>query len=329
VTRPSSTSFNPASPEPRRGEGGWDVLGLGANSIDFVHLLPAFPQPEGWLSKMRVSRHFVAPGGQTATTLAACARFGLRAKYLGATGTDENGARVRAELPRRQVDASDVAVREANNQYAVILIEEHSGERVVLWDRDERLELAEGDVPLALIASARLLHVDDVDQAAAIRAARHARSLGIPVTSDLDRMTERTSELVAAVTVPIFAEGLLPQLTGAEDPEEGLRALRRVHDGLLVVTRGHLGAMALDGDRLIDSPGFKVNVRDTTGSGDIFRAGFIYAWLNGWPVDRVLRFANAAAALSCTRFGAMDGIPDLEEALELEGRGCTRSERRV
>ncbi len=212
-------------------------------------------------------------------------------------------------------------MREANNQYAVILIEEHSGERVVLWDRDERLELSEADVPLDLLASARLLHVDDVDQAAAIRAARHARSLGLPVTSDLDRLTPRTAELVAAVTVPIFAEGLLPQLTGVEDPEGALRELRRTHDGLLVVTRGHLGAMALDGDRLIDSPGFRVDVRDTTGSGDIFRAGFIYGWLEGWAIDRVLRFANAAAALSCTRFGAMDGIPDLAEALVLEGEG--------
>jgi len=67
-------------------------------------------------------------------------------------------------------------------------------------------------------------------------------------------------------------------------------------------------------------------VRDTTGSGDIFRAGFIYAWLQAWPVERVLRFANAAAALSCTRFGAMDGIPDLAEALGLETSGQLKTE---
>jgi sulfofructose kinase len=297
----------------------WDVVGLGANSIDFVHLLPAFPSPEGWWSKMRISRRFAAPGGQTATALAACARFGLRAKYLGATGSDENGAWIREELPRRHVDTSDAAIRDASNQYAVILIDEHKGERVVLWDRDERLELSEKDVPLGALEEARLLHVDDVDQGAAIRAALRARSLGLPVTSDLDRLTPRTAELVAAVTIPIFAEHLLPQLTGVEEPEASLRELRKSHPGLLVVTRGHLGAMALDGDRLIDSPGFTVDVRDTTGSGDIFRAGFIYAWLQDWPVERVLRFANAAAALSCTRFGAMDGAPELGDALTLAG----------
>jgi sugar/nucleoside kinase (ribokinase family) len=296
----------------------WDVVGLGANSIDSVHLLPAFPQPEGWLSKMRISRRFLAAGGQTATTLAACARFGLRAKYVGAVGSDENGRRIRQELERRGVDEADVVVKEADNQYAVIMMEERTGERTVLWDRDERLALSAEEVPVDVIASARLLHVDDVDQDAAILAALHARRLGIPVTSDLDRMTPQTPELVAAVSIPIFAEHLLPKLTGVSDAEGGLRELRKSHEGLLVVTRGEHGAMALEGDRLIDSPAFRVEVRDTTGSGDLFRAGFIYGVLAGWPLERVLRLANAVAALSCTRYGAMDGIPDLADALELE-----------
>jgi sulfofructose kinase len=52
---------------------------------------------------------------------------------------------------------------------------------------------------------------------------------------------------------------------------------------------------------------------DTTGAGDVFRAGFIYGALQPWPVERTLRFANAAAALSCTREGAMAGVPTLEQ----------------
>jgi sugar/nucleoside kinase (ribokinase family) len=73
--------------------------------------------------------------------------------------------------------------------------------------------------------------------------------------------------------------------------------------------------VALDGDRFLVSPGFVVNAADTTGSGDVFRAGFIYGLLHGWPTDRVLRMANAAAAVACTRVGAMAGIPTLDEAL--------------
>jgi sulfofructose kinase len=298
----------------------WDVVGVGANSVDFVSVVPAFPRPEGWHSKMRIRRHLVSCGGQAATTMAACARFGLRAKYIGVVGSDGNGARVREALDRIGLDSSGLVQQDARNQYAVIVIDEQTGERAVLWDRDEALRLRAEDVPLDVIASARLLHVDDVDQDAAIRAARHARSLGLPVTSDLDRMTDRTEELVMAVSCAIFADGLPEQLTGERDHERALRRLRTRHDGLLVVTVGQQGAEALDGDRFLVSPGFVVNAADTTGSGDVFRAGFIHGLLQGWPIDRTLRFANAAAAVACTRVGAMAGIPTLDEVLALVSR---------
>lgn len=295
----------------------WDVVGIGANSIDFVTVAPAFPEPEGWHSKMRIRRALVSCGGQAATTVATCSRFGLRAKYVGAIGDDDNGRLVRKGLADHGLDVSGLVERRGANQHAVIVIGEESGERAVLWDRDDTLGLRESDVPLDLVGDTRLLHVDDVDQEAAIRAARHARRLGIPVTSDLDRMTDRTEELTMAVSCAIFADGLPEQLTGEADHERALRRLRARHDGLLVVTVGHRGAVALDGDRFVVSPGFTVAAVDTTGSGDVFRGAFIHGLLGGWSVDRTLRFANAAAALACTRLGAMAGIPDLDEALAL------------
>jgi sulfofructose kinase len=297
----------------------WDVLGIGANSIDYVTVVPAFPRPEGWYSKMQIRRHLVTCGGQTATAMAVCARFGLRARYIGAVGPDENGQRVLADLPRHGVDGSGVVTREGRNQFAVIVIDGETGERAVLWDRDASLALRDQDVPLETIAAARVLHVDDVDQAAAIRAASHARSVGIPVTSDLDRMTDRTAELVDAVTYPIFADGLHEKLTGCADHEEALRRLCRPHHRALCITIGQHGAVALAGGRFIRSPGFKIEAVDTTGSGDVFRGGFIYALLQGWDIERTLRFANAAAALACTRLGAMAGIPELEASLSLAG----------
>jgi|WetSurMetagenome_2_1015567.scaffolds.fasta_scaffold75500_2 sulfofructose kinase len=294
-----------------------DVLGIGANSIDYVTVAPAFPRPEGWFSKMQIRRHLVTCGGQTATAMAVCAKFGLRARYVGAVGADENGQRVLADLPRHQVDASGVVTRDGRNQFAVIVIDGETGERAVLWDRDPSLALTEDDVPLGDIAAARVLHVDDVDQAAAIRAARHAAALGIPVTSDLDRMTDRTADLVDAVTYPIFADGLHEKLTGCADHEEALRRLCRPHHRALCVTIGQHGAVALAGGRFIRSPGFKVEAVDTTGSGDVFRGAFIHALLQGWDIERILCFANAAAALACTGLGAMAGIPDLEASLAL------------
>ncbi len=299
-----------ANPPP---DAAWDVVGLGANAVDFVYRLPASPQPTGNLSKMRISRQTISCGGQMTTALVACARFGLRAKYLGATGTDSNGRRIRAELAHHNVDTSDAVIHDAPNQYAVIMVDETTGERMVLWDRDDRLQLRPHEIPEKALLSARLLHVDDVDQEAAILAATVAREAGLFVTSDIDRLTSRTADLVRAVTIPIFAEHIPAHLTGAGDPESGLRQLRQVHDGLLCVTLGPEGALALDGDRAVYSPGIKVEAVDTTGAGDVFRAGFIYGTLQGWDTERILRFANTAAGLSCTRPGAIGGVPSLDE----------------
>lgn len=291
----------------------WDVVGLGANSVDFVNLLPAVPQPQGPNAKMRIRRQIISCGGQMTTATACCARLGLRCKYIGVTGTDENGRRIRAEMTHHQVDMADAVIRDVPNQFAVIIVDETTGERIVLWDRDERLQLRPREIPVEAIKAARLMHVDDVDQGAAIEAARIGREVGVRVSSDIDRLTDRTDELVAAVTIPIFAEHVPLALTGKSDPEAALRALRKRHDGLLCVTLGNHGALALDGDRLIHSPAFPIHAVDTTGAGDVFRGGFIYATLQGWPIEHVLRFANAAAAVSCTRLGALAGIPSLAD----------------
>jgi sulfofructose kinase len=303
----------------------WDVVGIGANSVDFVNILPGYPQPSGAFAKMRIRERQVLCGGQTATAISACASLGLRCKYVGVSGTDENGRRLRAELARRRVDVEDLIIRDAENQFAVILVDETTGERIVLWDRDERLCLRERELPLEALAAARVVHVDDVDDDAAIRAARLGLAAGAIVTSDIDRLTDRTEELAASVTHAIFAEHVPPRLTGIDDMERALRKLRTRYAHVLCVTLGDRGAMALEGDRFHHEPAFRVRAVDTTGAGDVFRGGFIYALLQGQPMAQALRTANAAAAVSCTRLGALNGVPTLQEINTLMEAGTARA----
>jgi sugar/nucleoside kinase (ribokinase family) len=162
-----------------------------------------------------------------------------------------------------------------------------------------------------------LLHVDGVEEETAIAAARLGREAGLHVTSDIDRVTARTADLVAAVTVPIFAEQVAEALTGESTVEGALRALRQRHDGLLCVTLGARGALLLAGDQLVKAAAYPVQAIDTTGAGDVFRGAFVYALLRGNDPRDILRFANAAAAISCTRSGAIGGVPSLNEVEDL------------
>ena len=184
---------------------------------------------------------------------------------------------------------------------------------------DDAIDLAirADDIPNAVVRHARLLHVDDLDEDASIAAARIAAGSGVPVTSDVDRVTHHTAALIALSTVPIFSAHVPSALTSESDPERALRRLRKSHAGWLCVTLGTNGAMLLEGDRLHHVPAFAVDAVDTTGAGDVFRAAFIYALLQSQGPAEILRFASAAAAISCTREGAMTSVPSLAEVEQL------------
>jgi sulfofructose kinase len=293
-----------------------DVVGVGANAIDFVYTLPAYPRPDGPFSKLRITGTERSPGGQTATVLCACASLGLRTRYIGTISTDDNGRFIREAMSSRGVDASGAIARDAPNPFALILLAA-GGERIVLWDRPGAMSLAPGDLPRDAVAGARLLHVDDVDGDAAIAAGRAAMAAGIPVTSDLEAVKPHTRGMLEAMTIPIFAEGVAEELSGERDLERALRTLRKPHMTLLCTTLGALGASMLAGERFVHQPAFTIDPVDTTGAGDIFRAGFIYALLRGDAPESILRFACAAAAVSCTRPGAINSVPQLGEVSRL------------
>ena len=187
---------------------------------------------------------------------------------------------------RRDVDISDLIIRDAENQFAVILVDETTGERIVLWDRDDKLRLRERELPIEALERARVVHVDDVDDDAAIRAAGIARAAGALVTSDIDRLTPRTQELAASVTHADLRRARADaSRRHATTWKARCGTLRRTLDNVLVVTMGERGAMALDGDRFHHEPAFSVHALDTTGAGDVFRGGFIYALVRR-PADR-------------------------------------------
>jgi sulfofructose kinase len=288
----------------------FDVVGFGESSIDYVYVVP---QLNG--AKAEIVSHFSACGGQVATTMVACAALGLRAAYLGPVGRDSNGIRIRSELEGRRVEVKHLRSRPADTRYAVILVDQRTGDRQVLFHRDPQLAVPAADLDDDSIPETRVLHVDAVDEPASIRLAQLGRAKGITVTSDIDTVTEHTRDLLAAVTVGIMAENVPRELTGEADMETALRRLASDlrSSGLLCVTLGARGAAALDGGAFYFVPSTPVKAVDTTGAGDVFRGALIHGLLQGWETPRILAFANTAAGISCTRPGAMASAPSLAD----------------
>jgi len=317
------------APEPRVGPdrraARVDVVGLGQCSLDHVCLVEGLPRFSG---KERILDHRRLPGGQVATALLAVRRLGLRAAFVGSVGDDEAAEQVLGPLRAEGVDVSAVrTVPGAATQMAVILLDRESGERTVLWHRDPRLALRREDLRREDLEGARALHLDGGDPELGVWASKVAREKGIPVVLDIDTPAPGTADLLAHVDFPIVSETFAEVFFGTSRPREALAALASFGPRLAVVTLGAFGALAQQGDRVIASPAYRVEVADTTGAGDVFHAAFVWALLEGRDAEGCLRAANAAAGMNCRAVGAQGGLPtraELEAFMEAQTAGPWR-----
>ena len=286
-----------------------DLVGVGLNATDTLISLETFPERG---SKVEYLGQTVLPGGQVASTVIACQHWGIATRYVGKLGDDAAAALHHAAFALEGVETRVVTVAGAPSPQSVILVD-MAGERTVLNRRDDRLTLQPTELRREWIVNARALHLDGHDTAAATLAARWAREAGIPVVADLDELYPGVEDLLRLVDYPIVSRDFPTRLTGEPTLEEALRIMLRAYGGrMAAATLGENGVLAWDGERFCHAAAYLVPVVDTTGAGDIFHAGFLYALLQGWPLPRQLDFACAAAALNCTAVGARGGIGSIE-----------------
>jgi sulfofructose kinase len=285
-----------------------DLVGVGLNATDTVIPLSKYPLRG---SKVEYRNATVLPGGQVASTVVACQRWGLRTRYVGKLGDDDAARLHREAFAHAGVETQLIAVPGGASPQSLILVDDE-GERTVLCRRDERLILQPSELEREWIVNARALHVDGYDTAAATVAAGWARAAGIPVIADLDEIYPGVEELIQNIDYLVVSRDFPRRLMAEDNLEEALRRMQRRYGCLLAAaTLGEEGVLAWNGKQFHHTSAYCVPVVDTTGAGDIFHAGFIYGLLQDWPLERQLDFACAAAALNCTAVGARGGIQSI------------------
>ncbi len=285
-----------------------DVLGIGLNATDTLLLVKEFPPYAG---KVPFEKELLSPGGQVATAIVACAKLGLKTKYIGTIGDDLRGDIQRESLEGTGVDTSGLIVRKnCPNQTAYILIDERTGERTVLWQRANCLRLNPIEIREEDIASARMLHIDGFDIEAATCAVELAQQHGVAVSLDVDSLYPGFEPVLRHVDYLVAGSGWPAKWTNEQDPFEALAKLQREYGMRLAsMTLGDQGSLAFYGGEWFYSAAFEVVCADTTGAGDVFHGAFCAAILEAMPMERALEFANAAAALNCTAVGARGHVP--------------------
>jgi sugar/nucleoside kinase (ribokinase family) len=308
-------------PFPIPNDRAFDVVGFGTNAVDYLIRLPKFPEFD---SKIEISEYAIAPGGEVASTLVGLSRLGMKTSYAGRFGGDEAGRIGINSLIDEGVDVSHAEVVEAaQTQVAFILVDEESGERTVLWQRDARLAYTADDAPAGIARQGRVLHLTPHDGEACIIMANAAREAGTIVSADIDNVFPKLEELLPLIDVCIVSGEFAERFTSEPEPRGAIRRINeRFRNPIVGLTRGEAGSLLFVNGGFIESLAYPApgGCVDTTGAGDAFRSGLLYGLLAGLSVEDAAAAANGVAALKCRGPGARTSLPRKPELNALIGK---------
>jgi sulfofructose kinase len=259
-------------------------------------------------------------GGNALNAAIGIARIGGRASLCGPMGDAKEAASrfIFDKLAAEGIDTSHlIHMAGLVTPISAIMIDA-SGERTIVTFRDPdlwKVQLPPADV---LLRDCDAILVESRCASFATDLCAEALRRGIPVVVDIDRAMSRSEGMLSAASHLVFSSEQLQETAGIADDGEALKKLAKLTPAFLAATRGPRGTIWLDEHGgLRETPAFPVHTVDTLGAGDVFHGTFTVALTEGMDLLAALRFASAAAALKCTRFGGAFAAPNRTEVEEL------------
>ncbi len=286
------------------------VVCVGISVMDHIFKTPELPKTPG---KHFAQEYKEIGGGPAATGAAASARLGAETWLWSRVGTDSAGARIAEELAEYGVRVDEIRrVPGAQSSLGMIVVDAE-GERMIMSFASPSLDSDPSWLPLARIDGADAVLADVRWQAGSAAALKAARAAGKIALLDADSSDEDITGLIDLSSHAAFSEPALRKYAGCDDLMDALRVATDRVDGWVGVTAGSKGCYWIEDGAVRNQPGFKVQVVDTVGAGDVFHGALAVGLAEAMPIAEAVRFASAAAALKCTKLGGRAGIPTREE----------------
>jgi ribokinase len=288
---------------------------IGSANLDFTVALPRLPRPGETVTGGAL---LVNGGGKGANQALAARRLGGEVRMIGCTGSDRSGDEIRAELGAAGVDVNAL-MRAADTATgtALILVDAAGQNQIgVAPGANHRLTVDMVRPHEAAIAWAQVLLCQLETPTAvvhwALEAARRHGVLTILNPAPVQPLGDELLGLVDYLTPNEIEAGMLAgvEVSDAESARHAAERLRARGARHVVVTRGARGALVCDGGGVAHVAAFPVDVVDTTAAGDAFNGALAVGLADGTSLDGAIALASAAAALTCTRRGAQDALPD-------------------
>ncbi len=287
---------------------------------DTLITMPNYPSED---TKIRADAVLEVGGGPCATGLVAASKLGATCSYIGVLSSDSAGEFLRKDLKRFNVSYENTDICDGTSFSSYILLAKDKATRTCVFTKGTLPPLVLDDKKMAEIQDADLLMIDGNEMDAAIEGAKFARDNGTKVLYDAG------SAYVAAVPCLRYADILIPSeefakgFTGCDTAESAARKLYELFNPeIVIITCGSRGGIAYDGNEIKEYPAFLVEAVDSNGAGDVFHGAFAYGVVSGFDYYKCCVFSSAVSAIKCTKVGARDGVPRIDEVTEfLKERG--------
>jgi sulfofructose kinase len=300
------------------------ILCIGIPVRDLTFNVQAVP---GRGEKFNADRFTQLSGGNALNAAIGIGRLGGKASLTGPMGdAGETSSRyIFEDLASEGIDTSHLVHMPGLVTPISGIMMDPSGERTIISFRDPQLwkvRLPETDL---LLRDCDAILIESRCAGFATGLCNEARNRGTPVVVDVDSTVSQREGLLTASSHLIFSDEALQSTAGISDDVKALKKIATLTSSFLAVTRGPKGTVWLDDKgEPQETPAFPVHTVDTLGAGDIFHGAFTLAITEKQDLREALRFASAAAALKCTRFGGAFAAPQRAEvaALLSQGRGA-------
>ncbi len=305
----------------------YDVLAMGRSSIDlYAHEIGCA------IADVRSFDAYV--GGCPTNVSVGTRRLGLKSALLTAVGDDQVGDFVTAFLERERVETRFITRMAGHRTSAVVLTIQPPDKFPLTFYRDNCADRAitVEDVARAPVTDSRVVFLTGTGlshepaRTATFTAAAAARAAGIPVVVDLDYRADQwdgapafsaqIQTLLRSATMAVGTEEELAAASGVDQAPRGAAILLESGIQALVLKRGARGSTVFRaGCAPADVCPFPIEVLNVLGAGDAFASGFLYGYLQGWPLERAARMGNACGAIVVTRHGCANFMPTLDEVV--------------
>jgi sulfofructose kinase len=285
------------------------VFCIGIAVLDFVYGLETLPTRA---EKHRARDLAVVGGGLAANAAVAVARLGGQAWMATRLGDDLTGDAIVAGLAEEGVDTACCRRFPGLRSPSAAVLVDGSGERMVVGYADPGMPVDPGWLPTRLPAGTRAVLGDTRWPEGAAAIFGLARQSGLPAVLDADRAPPSRALVEQASHIAFSLQGLR-ELSGRDDPRDGLAAVASTTPAWLAVTLGADGVLFQADGGIAHSPAFPVKAVDTLGAGDVWHGAFALALAQSRREGEAVRFASATAAIKCTRFGGRRGTPSRAE----------------